>query len=200
MPKVNKTKYAILGVLSIKPGSGYDIKKFCDQSIAHFWHENFGHIYPVLKQMEEKGLITKKIERTEGKPDRNIYQITPAGKTELHDWLLLPVESAPMRSEFLLKLAFGANVPKEIIIVNIKKAKERMTARLEDTYKLSRLLPTKKKPGKRPDILIGWLRCVTVFAVSGVPSNGVKRLSRVYNRINLDRDERCVGKNHLNGT
>ena len=26
MPKINKTRYAILGVLSIKPGSGYDIK------------------------------------------------------------------------------------------------------------------------------------------------------------------------------
>ncbi|MCI1969657.1 MAG: PadR family transcriptional regulator, partial [Clostridium luticellarii] len=27
MAKINKTKYAILGMLNIMPGSGYDIKK-----------------------------------------------------------------------------------------------------------------------------------------------------------------------------
>jgi PadR family transcriptional regulator AphA len=132
MPKVNKTKYAILGVLSLKPGSGYDIKKFCDQSIAHFWNENYGHIYPVLKQLEQEGLITKKIEQTAGKPSRHVYQITLEGKAELQDWLLLPAESVPVRSEFLLKLAFGANIPKEIMIANIRKAKERITAQLEE--------------------------------------------------------------------
>ena len=57
---VNKTKYAILGVLDTFPGSGYDIKKYCDKSISYFWNENFGHIYPVLKQMENEGLVSKK--------------------------------------------------------------------------------------------------------------------------------------------
>jgi hypothetical protein len=26
----------------MKPGSGYDIKNFCDKTISHFWNENFG--------------------------------------------------------------------------------------------------------------------------------------------------------------
>ncbi|AKA68713.1 PadR family transcriptional regulator [Clostridium scatologenes] len=61
MAKINKTKYALLGVLTLSSGSGYDIKKFCDSSIGHFWNENYGHIYPVLKKMEEEELITKKL-------------------------------------------------------------------------------------------------------------------------------------------
>jgi PadR family transcriptional regulator AphA len=150
MPKINKTKYAILGVLSIRPGSGYDIKKFCDQSIAHFWNENFGHIYPVLKQLEREGLITKKIERTEGKPSRHIYQITPAGKVELQDWLLLPPESAPVRSEFLLKLALGGNIPTENIIANITKVKERMIARLEEYLQIEQAFADQVKARKSP--------------------------------------------------
>ena len=52
MPKENKTKYAILGLLSLAPMSGYDIKIITDNSIGHFWNENFGHIYPVLGRME----------------------------------------------------------------------------------------------------------------------------------------------------
>ena len=54
MAKINKTKYALLGVLSIMSGSGYDIKKFCDSSIGYFWNENYGHIYPMLQRLEDE--------------------------------------------------------------------------------------------------------------------------------------------------
>jgi PadR family transcriptional regulator, regulatory protein AphA len=99
MPKINKTLYAILGVLSIKPGSGYDIKKFCDKGISHFWNENFGHIYPVLQSMYSNGLITKEVIMGEGKPSRNVYQITQKGRDVLRDWLMKPIEKTPIRSE-----------------------------------------------------------------------------------------------------
>ena len=68
MAKINKTKYAILGVLSQMSGSGYDIKKCCDTSIAYFWNENYGHIYPVLKKMEEE----EKNDSGDDPPRRNV--------------------------------------------------------------------------------------------------------------------------------
>lgn len=111
MPKINKTKYALLGVLSLNPASGYDIKKFCDFSIAHFWNENYGHIYPVLKRMEAEGLVIKKTERTSGRPERNVYSISEKGRRELHEWLQLPVEQEPVRMEMMLKLFFSSAVP-----------------------------------------------------------------------------------------
>ncbi len=43
--------------IPMKPGSGYDIKKFCDKAISYFWNENFGHIYPVLKQKGKELLL-----------------------------------------------------------------------------------------------------------------------------------------------
>ena len=57
MPKNNNTKYALLGILSLFPASGYDIKKFCDWSLTHFWNENYGHIYPVLKLMQDERVM-----------------------------------------------------------------------------------------------------------------------------------------------
>ncbi len=72
MPKVNKTKFAILGMLSIAPMSGYDMKKRFDSSVAHFWNENYGHIYPVLGRLEKEGLVTKKTELPQGKPLRKV--------------------------------------------------------------------------------------------------------------------------------
>jgi len=123
MPKVNKTKYALLGVLTVMPGSGYDIKKFCDYSISHFWNENYARIYPVLKEMEREGLVDKSVEQNEGRPQKNIYSITPLGEAELEQWLLEPAEETPARCEFLLKLFFADRIPRENLLQKIAAEK-----------------------------------------------------------------------------
>jgi PadR family transcriptional regulator, regulatory protein AphA len=120
MSKMNKTKYAILGVLNEKPGSGYDIKKFCDH-IAYFWNENYSHIYPVLKQMEREGLLTKNTEQNEGRPPKNVYSITDEGKRELVKWLMLPVEPNILRAELLLKLFFSDSIPVGNMLEKLKE-------------------------------------------------------------------------------
>jgi PadR family transcriptional regulator, regulatory protein AphA len=116
MAKSNKTRYALLGVLASGPASGYDIKKFCDKSISHFWNENYGHIYPVLKELETEGFITGEMLSNKGRPPRTVYSITQQGREELRSWLMMPVESQPMRHELLLKLTFAGNAPPENII------------------------------------------------------------------------------------
>ncbi|MEY7998765.1 PadR family transcriptional regulator [Clostridium sp. Mt-5] len=123
MAKVNKTKYALLGVLSIMSGSGYDIKKFCDSSISHFWNENYGHIYPVLQKMEKEELITKKVEQSQGRPSKNVYSITKKGREELRKWLMLPAEQEPLRSELLLKIFWSKNIPVQNIIEKVSRIK-----------------------------------------------------------------------------
>jgi DNA-binding PadR family transcriptional regulator len=105
-------------------GSGYDIKKFCDSSIGHFWNENYGHIYPVLQRMEEEGLITKEVKQNEGRPAKNIYSITKKGKEELDKWLVLPLDKEPIRSELLLKIFLSKDIPVETIIERIHGIKE----------------------------------------------------------------------------
>jgi PadR family transcriptional regulator AphA len=120
VPKVNKTKYAILGMLSFAPMSGYDMKKSFDSSIAHFWNENYGHIYPVLRMLEEEGCVTKKSEQTKGKPQRNVYFITERGKKELRKWLLLPAERPTLRLELLLKLFFSQELPLENVVRKVE--------------------------------------------------------------------------------
>lgn len=138
MPKINKTRYAILGVLSIKPGSGYDIKKFCDKGISYFWNENFGHIYPVLKQMEAEEIITKTVEYNEGKPMRNVYSVTQKGLEELTEWLMQPTESTPARLELLLKLTFARNIPADKVIEEMELIKQKHVQRLAQYEKIEK--------------------------------------------------------------
>jgi len=124
MPKTNRTKYAILGMLTFEPMSGYEMKKRFDSSIAHFWTENYGHIYPVLKRLESEGLVTKKTEQASGKPPRHVYSVTDRGRRELRDWLLLPAERPRLRIELLLKLFFGYGIPVENAVDKVRMEKE----------------------------------------------------------------------------
>jgi len=117
----NKTRYALLGVLAIKPSSGYDIKKFCDRTISHFWNENFGHIYPVLSQLEKEELI--RILDTGDSSRKKIYQITEQGKEVLKDWMLEATEIQPSRHELLLKFSFGSNLTPELMIDMLETSK-----------------------------------------------------------------------------
>jgi PadR family transcriptional regulator, regulatory protein AphA len=105
------TPNALLGLLSLGPMSGYDIRQLIPRSIGHFWSESYGQIYPGLKQLAAAGLAEKKTERQKGRPDRNLYSLTAAGQKQLQQWLKLPVtEKAVPRNEMLLKLFFGAHV------------------------------------------------------------------------------------------
>jgi DNA-binding PadR family transcriptional regulator len=107
MSKENKSKYALLGILSISPGSGYDIKKLMEQSTSNFWNESYGQIYPILKQLVKQGLATSHTEKQEGKPERYVYTLTAKGQEELRHWLTGPIEHTVERNELLLKLFFG---------------------------------------------------------------------------------------------
>jgi len=111
--KENKSKYAVMGVLSLCPSSGYDIKKFMECSTSNFWSESYGQIYPILKQLVEEGLAATHVEKQEGKPEKYIYTLTEQGQEGLREWLADSIESAVERNELLLKLFFGASIPLE---------------------------------------------------------------------------------------
>ena len=108
------TAKALLGLLSIHPMSGYDVRQLIPWSIGHFWSESYGQIYPALKAMTAAGLVARKTERQESRPDRHVYSLTKEGRTELREWLkVAPVDEVP-RSELLLKIFFGAHAGKGV--------------------------------------------------------------------------------------
>ncbi|MFA6508663.1 MAG: PadR family transcriptional regulator [Treponemataceae bacterium] len=110
MSRENRSKYAILGFLDLAPMSGYDVKKFAAYSLAHFWNEDYGHIYPTLRALEAEGLAVKTTEAGQGKPDRHVYVITDTGRAALSDWLAATPLKANLRVELLLKVFFGSRI------------------------------------------------------------------------------------------
>ena len=108
-----KTRFALLGMLTIQPMSGYDIRKTIEASIAHFWSESYGQIYPMLKDMAHEGLVRCRADRKAPR-NRQVYAITSAGREVLRGWLGEKPSRQPVRNELLLKLFFGRNTPAEV--------------------------------------------------------------------------------------
>ena len=120
MPRENKTKYAVLGLLSYAPASGYDIRHIYEQSLGHFWSESYGHIYPILKRLVDEGLATREVESNRGRPDRHVYTITDAGREELRLWLAQSLEPQKERVEVLLKLFHGWEAGPDVMIEHVR--------------------------------------------------------------------------------
>jgi DNA-binding PadR family transcriptional regulator len=87
--------------------SGYEIRKEAAASIGHFWSESYGQIYPALRELAAAGLARSRTERASGRPERHVFEITPAGTEALRRWLVEPPRPVPVRNELLLKLFFG---------------------------------------------------------------------------------------------
>lgn len=128
----NKTKYIILGLLSHEPLTGYDLRQTAERSIGNFWSDlSFGQIYPTLRTLEKKGLVSKTIEMEEGLRLRKVYSITPEGIRELKDWLMEPADTEIFKLDILLKLYFGARVGIEHSIRNVESFKQRNEATMK---------------------------------------------------------------------
>lgn len=170
MKNNNRTKFAILGALNMDSGSGYDMKKFFDFSISHFWNENYAHIYPVLKEMEGEALVTSTQEKSSGRPAKSIYSITDAGREELTKWLEKPVEPGPARNELLLKLFFSGNIPKEKIINVLEDKKSKLRAELDQYLSIEDLLKSQEpyKSSKGQPLWLATISYGKIHSTSGI--------------------------------
>jgi DNA-binding PadR family transcriptional regulator len=129
--KENKSRYALLGMLSLQPMSGYDLKKFIEGSTANFWQENYAQIYPMLRQLTEEGLTTSHIEKQEKRPERRIYALTEKGWDALRCWLIEPVEPQIERNELLLKLFFARHASPNVSIEHVRRFRSLQTQLLQ---------------------------------------------------------------------
>jgi DNA-binding PadR family transcriptional regulator len=104
--ELSPTGYVILGLLSLGPKSGYEIKAFVDRSVRFFWAASYGQIYPELRRLADAGLIEGE-PRPAGGRRRTVYELSSEGRRRLRDWLAVDPQVFETRDEGLLKLFFA---------------------------------------------------------------------------------------------
>jgi DNA-binding PadR family transcriptional regulator len=133
MARANKSRYAVLGILTFGPKSGYDIRKLFQLGPGHFWRESYGQIYPILRKLLAEGMVKQRVQQTAGRPARKVYSLTAKGRKALRDWLPAEPEPQSPRNELLLKLFFGRNAGKAACARHVKRARDRSLA-LRERY------------------------------------------------------------------
>jgi DNA-binding PadR family transcriptional regulator len=118
--------YAILGLLSWRPMTGYDIKKMFAGSAAFYWSGNNNQIYTTLVKLHENGLVTREVEVQEDSPARKIYSITPEGQAALKQWLFSEPEPPELKNTFLVQLAWADQLRPEELDMLLEKYEAEM--------------------------------------------------------------------------
>jgi len=121
---------AILGLLSSRPLTGYDIKKMFEGSAVLYWSGNNNQIYTTLVKLHEKEWVSREIEPQEDRPPRKIYSITAEGQDELRKWLLSEPEPPQLKNSFLIQLAWADKLGADELDVLLGKYEAEMQVQL----------------------------------------------------------------------
>lgn len=147
-PALTPTAWAILGYLSLKSQSGYEILRTARESIAEFWGVSPGQLYPQLQNLAERGFIQAQGE-AEGPRAKQQWSITEPGEHALQQWFAAPSEPLKIRDEALTKLFFTAKAnPADHdsgLLGRLQAERRRMLAQIE------RILASALPDGPLPD-------------------------------------------------
>jgi PadR family transcriptional regulator, regulatory protein AphA len=110
--------YAMLGILSYGPMTGYNLKKVFDKSISQVWVASLSQMYRELSSLEKKGYVSSHVQKQEDRPDKKVYTLTEEGENAFNNWLRdFPEKlSFAQRDAFMLRIFFGSKLEKEEII------------------------------------------------------------------------------------
>ena len=115
-------KHGLLGLLTLRKSSGYDLSKLFQESLSFFWVANQSQIYRELDKMEDLGwVVSSKVEQ-DARPNKRVYGITKEGNRELIRWLKEDnaEDLAVARNPLLMKLFFSGKVDREYSIALLK--------------------------------------------------------------------------------
>lgn len=108
-------RHSVLGILSIRPMSGYELKKVIDSSVGHFWTADQSQVYRTLSALVEDGMASRRTVVQEERPNLHLHSVTDNGLAELDRWLASPLRAQPSRDPFLARLFFADRLPMERI-------------------------------------------------------------------------------------
>jgi DNA-binding PadR family transcriptional regulator len=109
----------VLGLLSEGERSGYDLLKRAEGSVGYMWSPAKSHVYAVLPRLIDAGLARRRTVRQQGRPDKQVYRLTAAGRAAVRAWL----EDVPPKSwdELMLKVFFAELGAREPLVQQLRE-------------------------------------------------------------------------------
>jgi len=98
----------LLALLAKEPAHGYELKLALEQTFGEAYPSpNIGQIYVTLKRLEQDGLVRSEDVEQTTRPNKRVYELTPAGRETLRAWVDEPSDGPRIRDEFFTKLVLA---------------------------------------------------------------------------------------------
>lgn len=147
-------RHAILTLLATEPASGYDIVRHFKQSLGYFWNAKHQQVYQELRRLSDEGWLEYAEQAQADKPDKKVYSIGPAGRTELKRWLAEPVPPNKLNDALLVKLYAGALAEPDNLCEEMARHRATHSATLDSLLEIERrylaLPPTQQAQHRLP--------------------------------------------------
>jgi PadR family transcriptional regulator AphA len=122
-PPLTSTSYAILGLLSLRPWTTYELAKQMDRAMGQFWPRAESKLYEEPKKLVAHGLA-KATRESVGQRPRTVYSITPKGRKAMAAWMPEPATGPVLEFEALLKVFFAEHGTKADVLAAIHTARD----------------------------------------------------------------------------
>jgi len=131
------TSYAILGLLSLRPWTTYELAQQMQRALGQFWPRAESKLYEEPKKLVAHGYATATVEHV-GKRPRTVYDITPAGREALEAWMPEASEGPVIEFEGLVHVFFAEHGTKADVLAAIDAAHAWVDRRYEESQGISR--------------------------------------------------------------
>jgi DNA-binding PadR family transcriptional regulator len=181
-------KAVLLGFLTRRDLTGYELKGAMDESVGFFFGASYGSIYPALRSLEEEGFVRSTLVVQSDRPNKKVYSLTPEGRAYFHEALRGPAARDSFRSEFLMQLFFGHHQETGRLLALIEDYRTSLRDSLERLRKVEEEVREVATPYEllcarfgltRYEATLSWLddveREVRAMASEGTPAKEVTR-------------------------
>lgn len=103
---LSTTSYAVLGLLSLRSWTGYELAQQGRRSLRFCWPKEDSVLYEEPRRLVARGLASAVRERNGGR-SRNRYEITDEGRQALREWLGEPSSPPRIELEPCLRVLFA---------------------------------------------------------------------------------------------
>lgn len=107
VPRTRLTGFeqALLGMISLQPSTGYDLKRRFATTSLGVYQPSSGALYPALERLEQRGLLASEAlpQAEHGRPRRR-YRLTDEGRQAHLDWLRQPIAPETVAQDLGLHL------------------------------------------------------------------------------------------------
>lgn len=99
----------ILALLAKEPAHGYEVRQRLVEALGPPGQAlNPGQVYVTLARLEKVGLVAVEQVSQQSQPDKKVYELTPAGRERVAEWLADVTWSKVAPTDFHLKLVTAA--------------------------------------------------------------------------------------------